>query len=458
MEIKSRSYSNKISFVVIKLLRGKAAFFYRATIILIFLFLFLPLSLPYAQIKILKVDGVINPVLTDFIHEQILEANEQNIECVIIQLNTPGGLLKSTRLIVSDFLNAKVPVIVYVHPAGSQAASAGVFITLAAHIAAMSPGTNIGAAHPVLIGQGGNKDSADVGMEKATNDAAAFIRTIAEKRKRNIEWAEKSVRQSLSISETEALKENVINIIADNIDSLLADLEGYQVQTAGGSKTIHTKDKRIEFVEMSAVQKFLDLISNPDIAYIFMMIGIYGLIFELSNPGSILPGIIGVICLILAFYSFHTLPVNYAGFALILFAVILFIAEIKIVSHGLLGAGGIISFLIGSVMLINTDISGEFLDISLSVIITVTILTALFFLFAVGKGISAQRRKPATGSEALIGEAGVAISEFGLKSAGQVMLHGEIWNAECPSGEINAGANVIVTDLKGLKLVVKKSE
>ncbi len=427
-----------------------------------FIILFLPLflsSFMSAQINVIKVDGVINPVVSDFIHEQILNANEQNLECLIIELNTPGGLLKSTRLIVSDFLNSKVPVIIYVYPGGSQAASAGVFITLAAHIAAMSPGTNIGAAHPVMIGEGGNKkDSADIGMEKATNDAAAFIRTIAEKRGRNIEWAEKSVRQSLSLSETEALKENVINIIAVNLDSLLARLEDYKIKTAGGTKTIHTKDKEIRFVEMSAIQKFLDIISNPEIAYIFMMIGIYGLIFELSNPGSILPGIIGVICLVLAFYSFHTLPVNYAGFALILFAVILFIAEIKIVSHGILGAGGIISFVIGSLMLINTDISGEFMDISLSVIITAAILTLLFFLFAVGKGIAAQRRKPSTGSEALIGESGIAISKLGGNLIGQVKLHGEIWNAECPAGEIEPGARVVVTGLKGLNLVVNSPD
>jgi membrane-bound serine protease (ClpP class) len=295
-------------------------------------------------------------------------------------------------------------------------------------------------------------------LEKATNDAAAFIRTIAEKRKRNIEWAEKSVRQSISVSETEALKENVIDIIAENIDSLLASLDEYKVQIPDGSRIIHTKDKTVQYVEMSAIQKFLDLISNPDIAYIFMMIGIYGLIFELSNPGSILPGIIGVICLVLAFYSFHTLPVNYAGFALILFAVILFIAEIKIVSHGLLGAGGIISFIIGSLMLINTDISGDFMDISLSVIITAAVLTVLFFLFAVGKGIAAQRRQPSTGSEALIGESGIALSEFGGNLLGQVKVHGEIWNAECPAGEIKPGARIVVTGLKGLNLVVNSSE
>jgi membrane-bound serine protease (ClpP class) len=404
----------------------------------------------------MKIDGVINPVAADFIHEQVLKANEENLECLIIELNTPGGLLKSTRMIVSDFLNSKVPVVVYVYPGGAQAASAGVFITLAAHIAAMTPGTNIGAAHPVTIGAGENvKDSLNIGMEKATNDAAAFIRTIAEKRGRNIEWAENSVRKSLSLSETEALKENVINVIAVNLDSLLARLDGYKIETAGGAKIIHTKDKEVKFVEMSVIQRFLDIISNPEIAYIFMMIGIYGLIFELSNPGSILPGIIGVICLVLAFYSFHTLPINYAGFALILFSVILFIAEIKIVSHGLLAAGGIISFIIGSLMLINTDISGDFMEISLSVIITAAVLTALFFLFAVGKGISAQKRKVSTGGEALIGEPGKVLSKIGSDSTGQIMLHGEIWNAECPDAEIEAGAKVVVTGLKGLNLVVK---
>jgi membrane-bound serine protease (ClpP class) len=453
MEIKSRS-PNKNLFAD-KFVKEKTARNLNLRIQFIFFFLFFFPSFYTAQIKILKVDGVINPVVTDFIHEQINKAHEQNSECMVILLNTPGGLLKSTRLIVSDFLNSKIPVVVYVYPAGSQAASAGVFIALAAHVAAMSPGTNIGAAHPVVIGQGGNKDSIDVGMEKAVNDAAAFIRTIAEKRGRNIEWAEKSVRQSISVSETEALRENVINIIAENIDSLLTVLEGYEVKIPGGSKTINTKNKQIEHAEMSAIQKLLDLISNPDIAYIFMMIGIYGLIFELSNPGSILPGIIGVICLILAFYSFHTLPVNYAGFALILFAIILFIAEIKIVSHGLLGAGGVISFLIGSVMLINTDVSGDFLDISLSVIITVTILTTLFFLFAVGKGIAAQRRKPVTGSEGLIGETGEALSDFGFNSAGKILIYGEIWNAESPEEEVKTGSKVVVAGRKGLSLVVK---
>lgn len=410
-------------------------------------------------VEIISIDGAINPVVTDYIQEGINRAEEANAECLIVQLNTPGGLLKSTRIIVSSFFSSKVPVVVYVYPSGSQAASAGVFITLAANIAVMSPGTNIGAAHPVMMSEGGDanrKDSLDIMMEKATNDAAAFMRSIAEKRNRNIDWAEKSVRQSVSLTETEALKENVINFIAKNRDSLLAQIDGAEVETSAGKKTIHTKDAAIHVTEMSAIQKFLDIISDPNFAYILMMLGIYGLLFELYNPGSILPGIVGVISLILAFYSFHSLPVNVAGFALIIFAVILFIAEIKIVSHGLLAAGGIISFLIGSLMLINTNVPFAFIQISLSVIITVTVLTALFFIFALGKGIAAQRLKPTTGSEGLVNETGTALSNFLAGSSGQIMLHGEIWNAKSLDEEINEGEEVAVIGRKDLMVIVRK--
>jgi membrane-bound serine protease (ClpP class) len=430
------------------------------TAVVIFLFLLSLLSQKFqSKLDVIKIDGTINPVVTDFIHEAIQKANDKNAECLIIQLNTPGGLLKSTRMIVSDFLSSKVPIVIYVYPAGAQAASAGVFITLAANISAMAPGTNIGAAHPIMMNEGGGsnkKDSLDIMMEKATNDAAAFIRSIAEKRHRNIEWAEDAVRKSLSLSETEALKKKIVSLIAKNMDSLLVHLDGKETETADGFKTIHTKNAEVSFIEMNAVQKFLDIISDPNIAYILMMIGIYGLIFELSNPGSILPGIVGVIAIVLAFYSLHTLPINYAGLGLIIFAVILFIAEIKIISHGLLTAGGIISFLIGSLMLINTDVSFEFVHLSLSVIITATILTALFFVFALGKGIAAQRKKPATGSEGLIGETGIALSKIEPNLYGQIMLHGEIWKAEC-NDEVNEGMKVKVIGVKELKLIVERS-
>lgn len=430
------------------------------SLLFIFLFLLLPQKNSRPTIDVAKIDGAINPVVTDFLHDVIKKASEENAECLIIQFNTPGGLLKSTRLIVSDILASNVPIVIYVYPAGAQAASAGVFITLAANISAMTPGTNIGAAHPVMMSEGGQsnkKDSLDIMMEKTTNDAAAFIRSIAEKRHRNIDWAEKAVRQSVSLSETEALNEKIIDIIAKNLNDLLVQLDGRKVETASGEKTIHTQNAEIIYREMNTVQKFLDIISDPNLAYILMMLGIYGLIFELSNPGSILPGIVGVISLVLAFYSLHTLPINYAGFALIVFAVILFIAEIKIVSHGLLTAGGIISFLVGSLMLINTDVSFEFVHLSLSVIITVTILTTLFFVFAIGKGLAAQRRKTTTGGEGLIGELGVALSKITPSLPGQVSLHGEIWNAETDEDKIDNGMNVKVVGINGLKLTVKRN-
>ena len=270
----------------------------------------------------IKIDGSIYPAGAEFIHNSIQQAKESGAQCLIIQLNTPGGLLKSTRVIVSDILESPVPIVVYVAPGGGHAGSAGVFITLAAHIAVMAPGTNIGAAHPVSMQ--GEQDS--VMGEKATNDAAAFIRTIAEKRNRNLAWAEDAVRNSVSITETEALATRVIDLIAKSMDSLLVQIDGRQVQVSSGTVTLKTAGATIEQLEMGTVERLLDILSDPNIAYILFMLGIYGLLFELYNPGAILPGVVGVISLILAFYSLHTLTINYACFALILFAIILFIA------------------------------------------------------------------------------------------------------------------------------------
>ncbi|HYK77079.1 MAG TPA: nodulation protein NfeD, partial [Daejeonella sp.] len=324
----------------------------------------------------LSIEGSINPASAAFIHNGIEKAHQEKAQCLIIRLNTPGGLLESTRAIVSDILQSPVPVIVYVAPPGAHAGSAGVFVTLAADIAAMAPGTNIGAAHPVSLQ--GPMDTVMNG--KATNDAAAFIRTIAQKRKRNFTWAEEAVRKSLSITENEALEQHVIDLVASNDQDLLHKIDGKTIQLSSGQVTLHTKNAVINTYEMSYTESILNLISDPNIAYIMLLIGIYGILFELFNPGAILPGIAGVIALILAFYSMHALPVNYAGLALIVFGIILFLLEIKIVSHGLLAVGGVISLTLGSFMLIRSGSSLEVVRISTSVIISAAVVSTLFFL------------------------------------------------------------------------------
>jgi len=397
----------------------------------------------------MKIDGSINPVSADFIHNGIEKAKKQNAECLVIHLNTPGGLLKSTRVIVSDMLDSPVPVIVYVSPGGAHAGSAGVFITLAAHIAAMAPGTNIGAAHPVTM-----QAQMDTTMnEKVTNDAAAFIKTIAEKRNRNMVWAERAVRRSYSYTETEALEDSAIDLIAKNEQELLRLVDGKTVELSSGTKTMHTASAKVEEYKMTIWEKLLDLLSDPNIAYILLLLGLYGILFELYNPGAILPGIVGVIALILAFYSMHTLPINYAGLALIIFAIILFLLEIKIVSHGLLAIGGTISLLLGSMMLVKSGSSLEVARISRSVIIAATVVSALFFTFVIGLGIKAQRRKGVTGKEGMTGAIGEVIEM--LAPTGTIKVLGEIWNAESIAGNIPAGEKVRIKEMKNMKLFVE---
>ena len=397
------------------------------------------------------INGAINPATSDYVSRSIERAAEAQAQCLVLRLNTPGGLLKSTRVIVSDFLEAKIPVVVFVSPGGSQAASAGVFITLAGHVAAMAPGTNIGAAHPVSLQ--GEQDS--VMMEKATNDAAAFIRTIAEKRHRNLEWAEEAVRKSISITETEALEKNVIDLIAKDLPDLLNEIDGRSVELPSGTVILNTMDARIENIPMDWSEEILDILSDPNIAYILFMLGIYGLMFELYSPGAILPGVVGVISLILAFYSLHTLPINYAGLALILFAIILFLAEIKVTSYGLLSVGGVVSLLLGSMMLIQSESGLEFIEISWSVIISVVILTVLFFTFIIGYGVRSLRREPVSGSEGMIGETGTSITE--ITTTGRVSIHGEIWNARTQGDLLPAGTRVRVVRVENLTLVVEQA-
>jgi membrane-bound serine protease (ClpP class) len=420
-------------------------------IILQQLFFLLAFSLTVKAQKVIsiKVDGSINPATAGFIQRSIKKAHEQKAHCLIIQLNTPGGLLKSTRVIVGDILDAPIPVVVYVSPGGAHAGSAGVFVTMAAHVAAMAPGTNIGAAHPVSM-QGGMDTTMN---EKATNDAVAFIRTIAEKRNRNLEWAEEAVRKSVSITGSEAVEKKVVDLLAPSVRELLNQIHGKRVETSAGTISLDTRGVSVEPLEMSFIEKFLNILADPNIAYIFLMLGFYGILFELYNPGAIFPGVIGVIGLILGFYSLHTLPLNYAGLALLVFGIILFLMEIKITSYGLLTIGGVISVLLGSMMLIRDDSSLQFARISNSVIITTTIVTALFFLFVIGAGLRAQKAKSVTGLEGFLGETGITLET--LDPRGTVQVHGEIWSAESLKGKIEKGERVRITEMKSFKLYVE---
>ena len=409
----------------------------------------MPLLLPAQTVISIKIDGAINPVVVSYIQRSIEKASSENAACVLIHLNTPGGLLKSTRIIVGDILESPVPVIVYVSPAGAHAGSAGVFITLAADIAAMAPGTNIGAAHPVTLQ--GSTDS--IMNSKSTNDAVAFIRTIAEYRKRNLEWAEDAVRQSVSITANEALQKKIIDLIVPNDRELLNQVDGKLITRDSTNFQLHTRGAVIQVLEMGFTEKLLNIISDPDVAYILLMLGLLGLLFELFNPGIIFPGIIGFISLVLAFYALNTLPVNYAGLALIIFGVLLLLLEIKIVSHGMLAIGGIAALLIGSLMLIRPGSGMEAVRISRILIISTVAVTSGFFLFVIGMGLKAQSRKPVMGINALVSETAETLDTLNL--SGRVLIHGEIWNAVSISGMINRGEKVRVREVKNLTLYVE---
>ncbi len=411
------------------------------------LFLFLCYSqTSHADITVIKAEGVVNPVMSEFISKNIDDAEEENAEALVIKLDTPGGLDTSMRSIVKKIISSEVPIVVYVSPSGARAASAGVFITLSAHVAAMAPGTNIGAAHPVSVGGKMDKTMA----EKVANDAAAYIRSLAEKRGRNAEWAEKAVRESVSVTQDEALKLKVIDFVAPDLKALLKTIDQRVVKTSIADHTIKTAGVNIRHKEMSFRQKVLDIISNPNIAYMLMLIGFYGIFFELTNPGSIFPGVLGAISLILAFYSFQTLPVNYAGLLLILLAIVLFILEIKITSYGLLTIGGLVSMFMGSIMLFDSPL--PFFKISLKVILPSVFLTTLFFGLSIFLVIKSHRRKPVTGSEALIGLEGEARTD--IHKDGKVFVHGELWKAWSDLS-IKAGETVIVEQVDNLKLKVR---
>jgi len=400
------------------------------------------------QVMAIKVNGVINPVSSEFITKSIMEANEMHAEALVLELDTPGGLDTSMRSIVKEIINSTVPVIVYVSPGGARAASAGAFITMAAHIAAMAPGTNIGAAHPVSVGGKMDKEMAD----KATNDAAAYIRSLAEKSGRNAAWAEDAVRKSISATETEALSKKVIDIVSGDLNTLLKDIDGKNVKTVGGERLLATAKAGVVMKEMGVRHRILNFITDPSVAYMLLLLGFYGLFFEFTNPGAIFPGVAGGIFLILAFYAFQTLPVNYAGLALIIFAIILFILEVKVISHGLLTIGGIISMIMGSLMLFESP--EPIYKISLSIIVPAVLITALFFTVTFRLAYKALKRQPVTGSEGLVGLEGKATEDI-TKDGGMVSLHGELWSAFSDE-DIAKGKGVIVVEVSGLKLKVKK--
>lgn len=396
------------------------------------------------QIYVLTVADAISPGSAAHIVNGIETAEKKGAACLIIALDTPGGLADAMREIVMAIYASRVPVVVYVSPSGARAASAGVMITLAADIAAMAPGTNIGAAHPV--GSGG-QEIGETMSEKVTNDMVAYVRSIAEKRGRNVEWAEKAVRQSVSVTENEALEKGIIDLIADDLTMLIEKIDGRKI---AGKGTLDLTGAVVHPIEESFRTRVLRAISNPNIAYILMMIGLAGLYFELSHPGAVFPGVVGGIALILAFFSFQTLPVNYAGFLLIALSIIFFIMEMKITSYGLLSVAGVVSLLLGSLMLFEGD--GPYGRLSFQVLIPTSVLVSAFFVLVAALAFKAQIARPQTGDQGLVGEIGVV--KQALNPEGKVLVHGELWYARSDQ-VIAEGTRVRVTGMQRLVLTVE---
>jgi membrane-bound serine protease (ClpP class) len=400
-------------------------------------------------VYVLKAVGSVNPGLAEFIVEGIRTAEHENAEALVIELDTPGGLDSSMRQIVQAISNAKVPVIVYVYPRGARAASAGVFVTMAADVAAMAPGTNIGAAHPVSVGMG----KQDKTMEKKVlNDMVALGRSIAAERGRNADWLEKAVRQSVSIPATEAVKLKVVDLMANNLDDLLTKINGRQVEVGGRQLVLHTVGAPVREIPEGLRFRLLKHIADPNIAFILMMIGLAGLYFEMTNPGMVLPGVVGSICLLLAFFAFQTLPINYIGVLLILLAFVFFILEIKITSYGLLSVAGVVSLFLGGIMLFRGGEGGD-MSISWGVLIPTVITISLFFIVVAGIVFRSHLQRSMSGIAGMVGERGVAYTE--LNPGGQVYVHGEYWNAQSTE-PVAKGEPVEVLQVVELKLLVRR--
>lgn len=401
--------------------------------------------------NVITVDGIITSPTAKYIANSIEQAQKEKAEGLIILLDTPGGMDTAMRDIAKSILNAPLPVIVFVYPSGARAASAGVIITTAAHIAAMAPGTNIGAAHPVAIGIGGAGNVDKTMSDKIENDAAAYVRSIAKTKGRSEEWVEKAVRKSESITAEEALKLNVIDLVAADMEKLLAAIDGKEVVVAGNKKKLNTKNALTNDKKMGTREGILSTISDPNISYILLLIGLAGLYFELSTPGAILPGVIGGISLLLAFFGLSTLSVNYAGILLIIFGVILFIAEIKVMSHGMLTVGGIISLFLGSLLLF--DSPEPALRLSFQVLIPAVVVASGFFIVVIYLALKAQMRKHFTGAEAMIDAEAEVVKD--IDNEGEVFIMGEYWKAESEN-PIKKGAKVKIVKVDGLKLIVEE--
>ncbi len=405
-------------------------------------------AIPAAQVGLIKIDGAIGPATASYIGRAVETAAAQNDECLVIQLDTPGGLLESTKEIVQTFYASKVPTVVYVSPSGASAGSAGVFITLAADVAAMAPNTSIGAAHPVEIGTTGSEEKTDdVMKQKLENYAASFIETIADKRHRNVEWAKSAVVESKATTAEKALDIGVIDLIADDMPDLLKQLDGREA----GGKTLQTVDAKVVDIPMNSWERFAQLFLRPEVMFILMLVVIYGFIGELSHPGAILPGVAGAIALLLVLYMSSILPVSVTGIVLIGLAITLFVVDIFAPTHGVLTVGGIVAFFLGAMMLFSQ--AGPGFKLSPAYIVPATLITAGFFIFVVGKGIRAQFKPVQAGKETMLGRTVAALSRIDSQG-GRVFIEGENWNAvsETP---VETGQPVEITGIEGLTLKVK---
>ncbi len=396
-----------------------------------------------------RVEDTIQPASQRFIERGLAEARSRSAALVVMELNTPGGLVDTTREITSAIIASSVPVVVYVAPGGAQAASAGFYILMAADVAAMSPGTNTGAAHPV---GGKGEDLGDDLRAKATNDVAAMVRSFAQQRGRNVDKAVEAVVESTSFTASEALELELIELIADDFDALLLQLDGREViRFDKSTQVLELTDAEVVHLEPSSAERFLSVLANPTLAYLLMALGMLGIYVEVTHPGAVLPGVVGVISILLALYSLSVLPVNLAGVGLIVFAMVLFLLEVKVVSYGLLTAAGIVSFVLGSLMLFDAPIPD--MRVSLGVVVPTALLTAGVMVFLLSRVLRIHQRRPLTGADGLVGEIGVALSD--LAPEGKVKVHGEYWNARSEPGPVEAGARVRVVAVAGRHLEVE---